>query len=205
MSNSLTLTVENLLLAYRQGYFPMSETRDSAEIFWFDPHQRGILPLESFHIPRRLQQRMRNHPYELRVDCDFAAVLALCAAAAPDRQETWINAEIAQIYLELHRMGQAHSIESWQDGQLVGGLYGVCYGAAFFGESMFSRATDASKVALVQLVRLLRQAGFVLLDTQFLTEYLAQFGAIEIPRADYRQLLQQAVTMTAEFPQGLKD
>ena len=205
MRNSASLTVETLLFAYSQGFFPMSETRSSAEVFWFDPHHRGILPLDAFHIPRRLQQRMRNQPFELRINADFAAVLAQCAAPASHRHETWINDEIAELYLQLHRRGYAHSVESWQDGQLVGGLYGVSYRAAFFGESMFSRATDASKFALVHLVRILRQAGFVLLDTQFLNSHLAQFGAIEIPRDDYRQRLQQAMAGQAQFPCSRSD
>ncbi|MCX8501004.1 MAG: leucyl/phenylalanyl-tRNA--protein transferase [Alphaproteobacteria bacterium] len=203
--NCESLTVETLLFAYSQGFFPMSKTRNSSEIFMVDPLQRGILPLDGFHIPRRLQQRMRNQPYELRINTDFAAVLAQCAAAAPDRHETWINHEIAELYLQLHRTGYAHSVESWQDGRLVGGLYGVSYRAAFFGESMFSRATDASKVALVHLVRILRQAGFVLLDTQFLNAHLAQFGVIEIPRDDYRQRLQQAMAGQAQFPSSRSD
>lgn len=200
MSARSALTVETLLFAYSQGYFPMAEGRDSDSVFWFDPDLRGILPLDSFYAPKRLLQKMRNQPYELRINSQFDQVVRLCGESAPDRPETWINPQIAEVYGQLHRLGHAHSVESWSHGELVGGLYGVALGGAFFGESMFSRATDASKIALVQLVRILRENGFVLLDTQFLTEHLAQFGAIEVPRIEYRALLMEALQQKAEFP-----
>ncbi|MDI9409477.1 MAG: leucyl/phenylalanyl-tRNA--protein transferase [Candidatus Pacebacteria bacterium] len=199
MSARTTLTVETLLFAYSQGFFPMAEGRDSDSVFWFDPDQRGILPLDSFYVPKRLRQIMRNQPYQLRINSQFDQVVRLCGESAPDRPETWINPQIAEVYGQLHLRGHAHSVESWLDGQLVGGLYGVSLGGAFFGESMFSRATDASKIALVQLVRLLREGGFVLLDSQFLTDHLAQFGATQVPRVEYRELLKQALQIKARF------
>jgi leucyl/phenylalanyl-tRNA--protein transferase len=197
------LTPEQLLAAYAQGIFPMAESAESPELFWVDPRRRGILPLDGFHVPRSLRKVLRRGPFTVRIDGDFAAVVKGCAAATGERPSTWINGEIVQLYCELWRRGHAHSVEAWSDEELVGGLYGVALGGAFFGESMFSRATDASKVALVHLVAYLRQGGFTLLDTQFVTAHLARFGAVEIPRADYRQRLRAALGVRARFPRTL--
>lgn len=188
-----------LLRAYAAGVFPMAESATSTEIYWFDPKVRGILPLDGFHVPRRLRRTIRQERFAVTIDRAFPEVVAGCAAPADDRQSTWINAEIRDQYGELHRLGFAHSVECWLDGRLVGGAYGVALGGAFFGESMFSRVTDASKVALVHLVARLRRAGFRLLDTQFVTEHLTQFGAREIPRAHYRRLLERALAVTVDF------
>lgn len=184
-----------LLQAYASGVFPMADAADAAEIFWVDPQRRGVIPLDGLHVPRRLARSFLAAPVEIVVDRDFAAVIAGCA----DRPETWINAEIRRLYLDLHRGGYAHSVEVWEDGRLVGGLYGVAIGAAFFGESMFSRRRDASKLALVALVGRLRAGGFTLLDTQFVTEHLVRLGAVEISRAEYRRRLQAALARPASF------
>ncbi|PCJ04727.1 MAG: leucyl/phenylalanyl-tRNA--protein transferase [Rhodobacteraceae bacterium] len=191
----MTLSAELLLRAYSAGVFPMAEHRDDPEIFWVDPKRRGILPLDRFHISHSLARRIRRGGYEVTVNRDFPAVVASCA----DRTETWINDEIRDRYIELHQMGRAHSLEIWQDGDLSGGVYGVTIGAAFFGESMFSRRTDASKIALAHLVDRLNQAGFVLCDTQFLTPHLASLGGQEISRAAYQARLHVAVQGTADF------
>lgn len=196
----IDITPELMLRAYRAGLFPMAESRGGDRLYWLDPERRGILPIDRrFHLPRRLRRTVLAGPYRVTGDADFGAVLAGCAAPAPGREDTWINPEIEQLFLALHRQGHAHSVEVWQDAALVGGLYGVVLGAAFFGESMFSRARDASKVALVHLVARLRLGGFTLLDSQFLTEHLAQFGAHEIPRADYKRRLAVAVTAEADW------
>ena len=189
------LTPALLLHAYSVGVFPMSEARDDPEVFWVDPQRRGIFPLDRFRISRSLARRLRSGVFEPTVDRDFDGVLRGCA----DRPETWINGMIARLYSELHAMGHAHSLEVWQDGRLVGGVYGVVLGAAFFGESMFSRRTDASKVALAYLVDRLRAGGFRLFDTQFLTPHLQSLGAIEVSRNDYRGLLEEAVAGEADF------
>lgn len=173
----------------------MAEGRDDPEIHWIDPRQRGVFPLDGFHISRSLARRIRRGGYKATVDTDFAGVVTACAA----REETWINAEIHSLYLDLHRMGHAHSQEIWQDGRLIGGVYGVILGQAFFGESMFSAATDGSKLALAHLIARLRAGGFTLFDTQFLTPHLASLGAIEVPRADYRRQLQIAIAGEARF------
>ena len=196
------LTPEILLRAYRAGIFPMAETADDPELFWVDPERRGIMPLDGFHVPRRLRRVVRQGRFDIRVDSDFAATLAGCAEATEKRPNTWINDEITRLYTALHARDAAHSVEAWQGGRLVGGLYGVSIGGAFFGESMFSRVTDASKVALVHLVALLRLGGYRLLDMQFLTPHLAQFGAVEVPRAEYRRLLADALRYRAVFPRG---
>jgi len=188
-----------LLACYGRGVFPMADDRDDDRIFLIDPQHRGILPLESFHVSQRLARTVRQDRFEVRVDTAFHEVLARCAEAAPDRPKTWINHPIERLYGELHTHGHAHSVECWRDGDLQGGLYGVALKGAFFGESMFSRQTDASKVALVHLVARLIAGGFVLLDTQFLTEHLAQFGAQEIVREDYRRRLAVALETQAEF------
>ncbi len=197
------ITPDLMLRAYRAGLFPMAETRAGERIYWLDPEQRGILPLKNFHLPRRLRRTAISGPYEVVADHDFAATIAACAAAAPGREDTWINTEIERLFGDLHRLGHAHSIESWQDGKLVGGLYGVVLGGVFFGESMFSRARDASKVALVHLVARLRLGGFRLLDTQFVTRHLAQFGAVEIPRDEYKTLLARAVGEPATWRRAI--
>jgi leucyl/phenylalanyl-tRNA---protein transferase len=191
---------DELLSCYARGVFPMADGRDDPRLFLVDPVERGILPLDEFHVPRRLARTVRQGPFDVRFDTAFADVIEGCAAATPSRMETWINAPIASLYGALHRRGAAHSVECWQDGVLVGGLYGVRLGAAFFGESMFSRATDASKVALVHLAGVLAAGGFRLLDTQFITAHLQQFGAREIPRAAYRIALDAALAADAELP-----
>lgn len=191
----MTLTPELLLRGYSIGIFPMAEHRDDAEIFWVDPKRRGIIPLDGFHISRSLRRRLLRCGFDIRIDTAFADVVDGCA----DRAETWINAEIRQHYIALHRAGYARSLEVWDGTDLVGGVYGVTVGAAFFGESMFSRRTDASKIALAYLVDRLRQAGFQLFDTQFLTEHLASLGAVEIPRGSYHERLDEAIALHADF------
>ena len=199
----MKLKPELLLRAYAVGIFPMAESRYDSEIHWIDPELRGILPLDDFHIPRRLRRKLRRGDLEVRVNSAFGEVIRECASPAPDRRDTWINPTIEQLYTHLHRMGFAHSVECWREERLVGGLYGVSLGAAFFGESMFSRASDASKVALVHLVYRLRKGGFELLDTQFQTPHLRQFGVVEIPREDYRTRLARAVRRPAQFPEDV--
>ncbi len=190
---TVEVTPELLLRAYRVGLFPMAETRRGNRLYWLDPEFRGILPLDRFHVPKRLLRTVLRGPYEVAVDGDFPAVIAACAAAMPGREDTWINRDIERLFGELHRMGYAHSVECRAGGVLVGGLYGVSLGGAFFGESMFSTARDASKVALVHLVARLRVGGYRLLDTQFVTSHLQQFGTEEIPRERYKALLAEAV------------
>lgn len=195
------LTSELLLRAYRLGLFPMAEARESRTVHWLDPETRGVLPLHGFHIPRSLMKTLRGKRLTVTADTDFEATIAACAASRPNRPETWINEEIERLFTELSRLGFAHSVETWENGQLVGGLYGVALGGVFFGESMFSTATDASKVALVHLVARLRLGNFKLLDTQFITTHLARFGAVEIPRGEYQRLLAEAVEdVQARFP-----
>ncbi|NOT41227.1 MAG: leucyl/phenylalanyl-tRNA--protein transferase [Alphaproteobacteria bacterium] len=188
-----------LLAAYRAGKFPMAETRDDDDVFWVDPPLRGILPLDAFYISKRLARTVRSHAFRITVDAAFPQVMLGCAAAAPKRMNTWISPLIERSYANLHAKGYAHSVEVWNSAALVGGLYGVSIGAAFFGESMFSRETDASKIALVHLAERLKAGGYMLLDTQFVTEHLTQFGAIEIPRARYKELLAEAVDAKADF------
>ncbi len=189
----IEITPDLMLRAYRAGLFPMAEARGSARLYWLDPEMRGVLPLDGFHLPRRLARTVLSGEFVVSCDEDFPATIAMCAAPAPGREETWINTEIEALFAALHDMGHAHSIEVRQAGALVGGLYGVTLGGCFFGESMFSRVRDASKVALVHLVARLRLMGFSLLDTQFTTGHLAQFGTIEIPRAEYKTRLAHAV------------
>ncbi|MCF3641384.1 leucyl/phenylalanyl-tRNA--protein transferase [Rhizobium sp. TRM95111] len=188
------ITPELLLRAYSIGLFPMADSADDPELFWVEPDIRGVIPLDRFHVSRSLARTIRRKPFDIRVDTAFEAVIAACAEAAPDRPSTWINRRIRTLYAQLHRMGHAHSVEAWEGEQLVGGLYGVSLGAAFFGESMFSRRTDASKICLVHLVERMREKGFRLLDTQFTTEHLRSFGAIDVPKADYEDLLANALT-----------
>lgn len=189
------ITPSLLMEAYAAGVFPMAETADSPDIFWIDPRFRGILPLDGLRISKRLARSFLKADFEVRVDHDFRATVAACA----DRPETWINPAIADLYAALHEMGHAHSVEIWRGGELAGGLYGVRLGAAFFGESMFSRARDGSKFALVALVARLRAGGFTLLDTQFVTDHLIRLGAVEITRASYHRLLGAAIAGKADF------
>ncbi|MGL5012345.1 MAG: leucyl/phenylalanyl-tRNA--protein transferase [Paracoccaceae bacterium] len=189
------LTPDHLLLAYAQGIFPMAERRDDDAVHWVDPRLRGIFPLDAFHISRSLARRLRRWPHRVTVNTAFTEVVNACA----DRPETWINATILDLYTQLHLRKQAHSLEIWEENALVGGVYGVVLGSAFFGESMFSHRTDASKVALAYLTHRLRAGGFTLFDTQFLTPHLASLGAVEITRADYHQRLATALTQTASL------
>jgi leucyl/phenylalanyl-tRNA--protein transferase len=191
------ITPELLLRAYRAGLFPMAESRRGDRLYWLDPELRGIIPLDRFHLPRRLLRTVLSGPFTVTSNRDFAAVMAGCAEPAAGRDETWINPEIERLFGALHRLGHAHSLEVWhgapEAGRLAGGLYGVSLGGAFFGESMFSRMRDASKVALVHLVARLRLCGFRLLDAQFQTSHLARFGCHEIPRAEYKRRLSEAM------------
>jgi leucyl/phenylalanyl-tRNA--protein transferase len=196
----IALTPELLLRAYAAGIFPMAETADDPDVFWVDPEQRGILPLDGFHLPRRLARTLRQDVFDVRCNAAFEAVVRGCAEPTAERPKTWINDEIVRLYAALHRLGFAHSVETWRDGELVGGLYGVALGAAFFGESMYSRVTDASKVALAHLVARLRLGGFRLLDTQFVTGHLQQFGALEISRAQYHRRLTAALPLKVYLP-----
>jgi leucyl/phenylalanyl-tRNA--protein transferase len=199
----IRLTPEILLQAYAAGIFPMAETADDPELFWVDPKRRGILPLDGLHVPRRLRRVLRRGTFTVRADTAFEAVIGGCAEASETRPTTWINDEIVRLYTALFAAGVAHSVECWHRGELVGGLYGVSLGAAFFGESMFSRVSDASKVALVHLVARLRLGGYRLLDTQFVTPHLARFGVVEISRARYHRLLAQALRQRAVFVRDL--
>ena len=196
----MKLKPELLLRAYAVGIFPMAESRYQGDLHWIDPDMRGILPLDGLHVPRRLRRRIRRGDFEVRCNSAFDRVIRCCAMPGPDRSDTWINTTIEELYSELHHMGFAHSVECWRQDQLVGGLYGVSLGAAFFGESMFSRDADASKVALVHLVCRLRKGGFLLLDTQFQTPHLQRFGVIEVARDDYKMMLARAVRRPAQFP-----
>lgn len=192
---STQLTPDLLLRGYMAGIFPMAEGRDDPEIFWVDPRQRGVLPLDGVHISRKLRRLMQRSDWRLTLNTDFAGVVSGCA----NRSETWINGQIAEAYQALHAMGYAHALEVWEDETLVGGIYGVAIGAAFFGESMFSRRSSASKVALVALCAHLRACGFVLFDTQFVTPHLSSMGAVEIPRDRYRAALRGALQETADI------
>ena len=195
----LEITPQVLLKAYAVGIFPMAESAEDPGLFWIEPEERGIIPLDGFHLPRRLRRTIASDKFEVRVDHDFGAVIDACAASVEGRPKTWINARIRKLYGDLFAMGAAHTVETWRDDKLVGGLYGVQLGAEFFGESMFSRERDASKVALVHLVARLKAGGFMLLDTQFTTAHLKQFGAIDIDRRDYQAMLEEAISADAEF------
>lgn len=201
MHGSPRLTPEVLLRAYAEGIFPMAERRDDPTLYWVSPERRGIIPLDRFHVPKRLARTVRNDRFVVTSDRAFSEVMRACAEPSDGREESWINAEILRLYSSLHASGAAHSIECWQEGQLVGGLYGVKLGGAFFGESMFSRERDASKVALVHLVARLIRGGFQLLDTQFITAHLAQFGTIEISREIYLERLARAIGTLAYWPE----
>ncbi|WP_429930022.1 leucyl/phenylalanyl-tRNA--protein transferase [Agrobacterium vitis] len=194
-SKDRSITPDILLRAYSIGLFPMAESSDDPELFWIEPDLRGIIPLDSFHYSKSLAKIIRQKPFDIRFDTAFSAVLDKCAEPAPDRPSTWINQTIRDLYTALFQMGHAHSVEAFEGDELVGGLYGVSLGGAFFGESMFSRRSNASKICLVHLVERLRAQGFVLLDTQFTTEHLKTFGAIDVPKDEYAKMLEEAVTM----------
>ncbi len=196
---AVEMTPELILRAYRAGIFPMAEDAESPDLFWVSPQLRGIIPLEMAHLSRSLRKTLRRHPYEVRVDTDFGAVIEGCATAGTDRETTWINAAIRRLYGELFMRGYVHTVEVWDGPELVGGLYGVSIGAAFFGESMFHRRTDASKIAMAHLIQRLRAGGYRLLDTQFVTDHLRSFGGIEIPREDYELRLSDALAHTADW------
>jgi leucyl/phenylalanyl-tRNA--protein transferase len=198
-SGQRAFTVDDLVDCYAQGVFPMADSREDDRIFLVDPERRGVIPLGGFHVPARLARTVRGDRFQIRIDTAFEGVVEACAAARPGRDETWINHPIQMLYGELYRRGQAHSVEAWRDGDLVGGLYGVTLAGAFFGESMFSAERDASKVALVHLIARLIIGRFVLLDAQFITEHLAQFGAQDIPRALYKKRLALALARDADF------
>lgn len=193
-----TIPANQLLYAYTQGIFPMAH--EDGEIYWYDPDPRAILPLDDhFHVPSRLARTVRQEPFTIRVNSAFRATMEACASPAPGRQSTWISKQIIDSYVLLHQLGFAHSVEAWQGERLVGGLYGVAINSFFAGESMFSWERDASKVALVHLVKRLRRRRFLLLDIQFMTEHLAQFGATEVPRLEYHQMLEQALSRKNSF------
>lgn len=193
------ITPKVLLQAYASGYFPMADTAQSAALYWYDPELRGQLPIAGFHVSRRLRKTVRRQRFDITFDRDFSGVIHGCAEPAKGRRQTWINAGIIELFEELHDMGYAHSVEAWRDGELVGGVYGLAIGGAFFAESMFSRRTNASKVALVHLVARLWKQGYVLLDTQFLNDHLLQFGAYEITRAEYKEKLAEALEKDCQF------
>ena len=192
-SRDRSITPELLLRAYSIGMFPMSESADDPELFWVEPDIRGIIPLDGFHVSKSLQKAIRKAPFDIRFDTAFDQVVEKCAEAAEDRPSTWINQQIKDLYGALHRLGHAHSVEAWEGDELVGGLYGVTLGSAYFGESMFSRRTNASKICLVHLVERLKSQGFTLLDTQFTTEHLKTFAAVDIPKEAYGLLLDKAM------------
>src|SRR5438874_359246 len=193
------ITPEVLLRAYACGIFPMAESADDPTLFWVEPEMRGVIPLDGFRVSSRLARTVRADAFTVTVDTAFKAVIAGCAAPQEGRDDTWINKRIRDLYIGLYGLGHCHSVEVWQDGDLVGGLYGVSLGRAFFGESMFHRARDASKVALVHLVARLKAGGFRLLDTQFVTDHLRTFGAIEVPRRQYHKLLEAALAGEGDF------
>ncbi|SDG48052.1 leucyl/phenylalanyl-tRNA--protein transferase [Roseospirillum parvum] len=193
------LTPELVVRAYTIGVFPMAKARHDPDVYWVDPEERGILPLDTFHVPRSLAKVLRRQPFRVTVNRAFEQTIAGCAEATEDRPETWINPEIERLFVQLHRLGLAHSVETWQGERLVGGIYGLALAGAFFGESMFSRVPEASKVALVHLVKRLTFGGFTLFDTQFTNPHLLRFGAVDIPRLDYHQRLRQALETPADF------
>ncbi|MDG2032578.1 MAG: leucyl/phenylalanyl-tRNA--protein transferase [Rhodospirillales bacterium] len=201
----MDLTPDIILRAYAAGVFPMAESRDDPELFWVDPDMRGLLPLDQFHVSRSLKKVVRRGVFEIRYDTAFQSVVLACAESNAGRDNTWINDKIVTHYCALHQMGYAHSVECWRNERLVGGLYGLSLGGAFFGESMFSKETDASKVALVYLVTRLLVGGYRLLDTQFVTNHLKQFGAIEISRRNYHGLLEDALSHKGNFYRDISD
>ena len=199
MSKHLKLTPDVILQAYSKGIFPMAESRNQSKLFWIDPDIRGIFPLNGLHISRSLKKAVRQRRFEIRYNTDFKKIIKSCASTNQNRKETWINDEIIRLYTELHNIGHAHSVECWNENRLMGGLYGISIRSAFFGESMFSYKTDASKIALVHLVARLNEDGFTLLDAQFLTNHLKSLGAIEISRNDYLKKLDHALKKDAKF------
>ena len=196
---AIEITPEVLLKAYACGIFPMAESADDPALYWIEPQSRGILPLDRVHVPRRLARTIRSGRFEVRIDTDYAGLIEGCAASRPGRRSTWINARIRQLYGALFEQGHCHTVETWHEGRLVGGLYGVALGGAFFGESMFSTETDASKVALVYLVARLLHGGFSLLDTQFVTDHLRQFGTVELDKLAFHRALERAIRQRAQF------
>ena len=199
------LTTDMLLRAYSIGVFPMAEDRDDPELVWVDPRMRGIIPIRRFHVPKRLRRTVRNGVFEVTFNEDFTGVIESCAKETIDRPRTWINDRIVDLYTSLHFKGHGHSVECRRDGELVGGLYGISLRGAFFGESMFSRETDASKIALVHLATRPSVGGFAFIDTQFITKHLSRFGAIEVPRNKYRGMLAAALKIDADFDVAFGD
>ncbi|PQA89027.1 leucyl/phenylalanyl-tRNA--protein transferase [Hyphococcus luteus] len=197
--SATAIPTEDLLKAYTLGYFPMARARDDAHAVWVLPDERGVIPLDQPHVPKRLARFLKTEPFEIRINAAFAQVIAACAEATNARPETWINDAIIEAYTELHFQGRAHSVECWKDGRLAGGLYGVVMGAAFCGESMFSRETDASKIAMLHLMARLKIGGFHFIDAQFYNEHLVQFGLIGVPDADYQIMLAKALQAEADF------
>jgi leucyl/phenylalanyl-tRNA--protein transferase len=195
----IEITPQVLLKAYGCGIFPMAESAEDTALYWIEPQQRGVLPLDTVHVPRRLARTLRSEAFEVRIDTEFDAVIEGCAAARSGRTSTWINSRIRQLYRALFDEGFCHTVETWESGKLVGGLYGVALGGAFFGESMFSYARDASKVALMHLAARLRFGGFQLLDTQFVTDHLRQFGTVEVDRVEFQDMLDRALEADADF------
>ena len=195
----LEITPQVLLKAYACGIFPMAESADDPQLYWIEPQARGILPLDRIDVPRRLQRTIRQRPYEIRIDSNFDAVIEGCAASRPGRRSTWINDRIRHLYRELHRLGYCHTVEAWDGSRLVGGLYGVALGGAFFGESMYSEARDASKIGLIYLCARLICGGFRMLDTQFVTDHLRQFGTIEVDKAEFHRQLEAALKAEGDF------
>ncbi len=196
---TIEITPQVLLKAYSCGIFPMAESADDPALYWIEPQARGILPLDAVHVPRRLAKSVRQNAFEVRINSDFEAVIDGCAASKAGRRSTWINARIRSLYGALFAQGHCHTVETWRDGRIVGGLYGVALGGVFFGESMFSTERDASKIALVYLCARLAHGGFTLLDTQFVTDHLRQFGTIEVERQEFHRLLEPALTREADF------
>lgn len=193
------ITPQGLLKAYSCGIFPMAESADDNALYWIEPERRGILPLDGVHVPRWLARTIRQRQFEIRIDTDYEGVIDGCAGSRPDRRSTWINGRIRTLYRKLFDLGHCHTVEAWREGRLVGGLYGVRLGGAFFGESMFAFERDASKVALIHLAARLKYGGFTLLDTQFVTEHLMRFGAIEVPRESFQRLLEDALAGSGDF------
>ena len=197
--SSNAISTDELIKAYMLGYFPMARSRDEESVVWVLPDERGVIPLSSARSPRRLMRVLKADPFDVRINTAFSAVIDACAQQTKARPDTWINDAIIEAYTELHYQGVAHSIECWRDGALVGGLYGVVLGAAFCGESMFSRETDASKIAMLHLIARLKIGGFQFIDAQFHNEHLTQFGLVEMPNEEYQQLLASALTNRADF------
>jgi len=198
-NNLFEITPQVLLKAYACGIFPMAESSEDPALYWIEPEERGVLPLDQVHVARRLARTIRSQPFEIRVDTDFEGVISGCAEAAPGRNKTWINRRIRELYSALFDQGHCHTVEAWQDGELVGGLYGIHLGGAFFGESMFHRRRDASKISLIYLVARLRAGGFHLLDSQFMTDHLRRFGAIELDRSEYHGALEAALIHDCDY------